>query len=236
LLTVYNAYSAWKRAKDTPGAHEHAFCQKNFLNPQTLSNIEDIKNQLLVSTVDAGLLKLDPAELASLNRYLFDDMRIFGAFSDLTCIRARFTGRQRHFFTVPERIDINSGSDIIVNAVIAWSFYPKLLAREGKGWRNVANNQIVSLSPASVNKHSDSPSRWLSFYHILQGSSKLFHAHETSVVEDIAVAFLCGDQDFKVRGYRWLVPCRETATDVLLTLTSSFRVFSQSTGNASGSQ
>lgn len=68
LLTVYNAYLAWRRSKNTPGTNEYAFCRKNFLSPQTLLNIEDIKSQLLVSIVDAGLLKLDGDEQASLRR------------------------------------------------------------------------------------------------------------------------------------------------------------------------
>lgn len=113
-------------------------------------------------------------------------------------VRTRVTGRQRQFFTVPERVDLNSGNDLIVNSVIAWSFYPKLLIREGKGWRNVANNQTVTLHPTSVNKQSESPPRWLSFYHIMQARSKFYNAHETSAVEDVAVALLCGDPDFKV--------------------------------------
>jgi ATP-dependent RNA helicase DHX29 len=68
LLTVYNAYMAWKRIKNTPGANEYSFCRKNFLSPQSLLNIEDIKMQLLVSTVDAGLVKLDAEEQNLLKR------------------------------------------------------------------------------------------------------------------------------------------------------------------------
>jgi ATP-dependent RNA helicase DHX29 len=85
-----------------------------------------------------------------------------------------------------------------MDSVIAWSFYPKLVTREGKGWRNVANNQNVSLHPTSVNKRPDPSIKWLSFYHIMQGRSKFYNAHETSAVEDFAVALLCGDLDFKV--------------------------------------
>ncbi|KAL2365476.1 hypothetical protein RJZ56_001602 [Blastomyces dermatitidis] len=179
LLTVYNAYLAWKRHRSTPGMSEYAFCRKNYLSPQTLLNIEDVKMQLLVSIVDAGLLSLDRAEQESL-------------------ARSRFTGRQRQFFTVPKRVDINSENDIIINSVIAWSFYPKLLIREGKGWRNVANNQPVSLHPTSVNKRPDPTVKWLSFYHIMQARSRYLNAHETSPVEDFAVALLCGDVEFKL--------------------------------------
>ncbi|KAE8349994.1 P-loop containing nucleoside triphosphate hydrolase protein [Aspergillus coremiiformis] len=179
LLTVYNAYCAWKRTRSTPGANEYAFCRKNFLSSQTLLNIEDIKMQLIVSIADAGLLNLDPIQKTALNR-------------------ARYGGRQRQFFTIPEEYNINSSSDTIVNSVISWSFYPKLLTREGKGWRNVANNQTVTLHPTSVNKQPDASMKWLSYYHIMQGRNRNYNAFETNAVEDFAIALLCGEAEFKM--------------------------------------
>ncbi|KAL2872276.1 putative ATP dependent RNA helicase [Aspergillus lucknowensis] len=181
LLTVYNAYCAWKRTRSTPGANEYAFCRKNFLSPQTLLNIEDVKLQLLVSIADAGLISLDASQKASLNR-------------------ARST-RQRTFFTTPTAHDTNSANDTLIQSVIAWSFYPKLLTREGKGWRNIANNQTVSLHPTSVNKSSDpSVVKYVSYYHIMQmqGRNRNYNAFETSVVEDFAVLLLCGEVDVKM--------------------------------------
>jgi ATP-dependent RNA helicase DHX29 len=84
--------------------------------------------------------------------------------------RARFSpSRKRDFFTPPDRINTNSENDLIAGSVIAWSFYPKLLIRDGKGWRNIANNQPVSISPASVNKIG-APTRFLSYYHIMQSN------------------------------------------------------------------
>ena len=128
--------------------------------------------------------------------------------------RARFYSRQRHFVDVPESHNTNNNSDLIVDSVIAWSFYPKLLVRDGKGWRNVANNQSVSLHPTSVNKGVQPP-RYLSFYHIMQSNNKygyqprvkavadklarFYNAHETSAAEDFPIALICGDADFKVR-------------------------------------
>jgi ATP-dependent RNA helicase DHX29 len=67
-LTIYNAYLAWKRIRETPGVNEYSFCRKNFLSPQTLVNIEDVKTQLLISIVDAGLLKLEAEEQTALRR------------------------------------------------------------------------------------------------------------------------------------------------------------------------
>ncbi|GAB1218353.1 hypothetical protein ATERTT37_007607 [Aspergillus terreus] len=180
LLTVYNAYCAWKRTRSTPNVNEYTFCRKNFLSSQTLLNIEDIKMQLVVSIADTGLLKLDPTQKTALNR-------------------ARSGGRQRQFFTIPEEYDSNSGNDAIVNSVISWSFYPKLLTREGKGWRNVANNQTVTLHPTSVNKQSDAATvKWVSYYHIMQGRNRNYHAFETSAVDEFAIALLCGEAEFKL--------------------------------------
>ncbi|OJJ67465.1 hypothetical protein ASPBRDRAFT_136048 [Aspergillus brasiliensis CBS 101740] len=179
LLTVYNAYCAWKRARNTPGVSEYAFCRKNFLSSQTLLNIEDIKMQLIVSIADTGLLTLDPSQKALLNR-------------------SRSNNR-RNFFTIPEEYDFNSANDTIINSVVAWSFYPKLLTREGKGWRNVANNQSVTLHPTSVNKQADASAiKWLSYYHIMQGRNKNYNAFETTAVDDFAIALLCGEAEFKM--------------------------------------
>jgi ATP-dependent RNA helicase DHX29 len=147
LLTVYNAYLAWKRVVNTTGS-EYQFCRKNFLSPQTLANIEDLKGQLVVCLVDSGFLPLTEAEKANLNK-------------------SRFSNRRRQFFDLPQRSNANSDNDLITGSVIAWSFYPKLLTKDGKGWRNVANNQSISLHPSSVNKgHHEL--NWLSYYHIMQ--------------------------------------------------------------------
>ncbi|KAJ9483924.1 hypothetical protein VN97_g9468 [Penicillium thymicola] len=178
LLTVYNAYCSWRRTRSTPGSNEYAFCRKNFLSAQTLLAIEDIKMQLVVSIADAGLLTLDASQKAALNR-------------------ARSNSRNRQFFIIPEDFDINSNNDVVINSVIAWSFYPKLLTREGKGWRNVGNNQTVSLPAVSVNKRADSSVKWLSYYSIMARARNL-NAHDTSAVDDFAIALLCGDAEFKM--------------------------------------
>lgn len=185
LLTVYNAYLAWKRvcqSSTSTGGQEFQFCRKNFLSPQNLANIEDLKGQLLVSLVDSGFLQLTEEERRNLNRIRYSSGP---------------GGRRRNqaFFDLPQRVNINSNNDVISQSVIAWSFYPKLLVRDvpgGKGLRNVGNNQSVSMHPSSVNKgHNEL--RWLSYYHIMQGSSKFTNAHETTAVEAFAIALQCGD-------------------------------------------
>ncbi|KAI3342568.1 ATP dependent RNA helicase [Ustulina deusta] len=171
LLTVYNAYLGWKKVCQTT-SHDFQYCKKHYLSSQTLSNIEDLKGQLVVSLVDAGFLQLTQDERQQLNHL-------------------RYSNRRRQFFDLPQRVNINSDNDLVSSSVIAWSFYPKLLLRENKGYRNVGNNQSISLHPASVNK-GNPDLRWLSYYHIMQ-SKQFLNAHETTAVDTFAIALLCGD-------------------------------------------
>ncbi|KAI9676489.1 MAG: hypothetical protein M1817_000647 [Caeruleum heppii] len=177
LLTLWNAYCAWRRVCQGSGS-EYSFCRKNFLSPQTLANIEDLKQQLLTSVVDAGFLTLTSEEMGTMNR-------------------SRTSFRQRSFVSIPDRINAHSDNDLIASSVIAWSLYPKILVREGRGWRSVANNQAVSLHPSSVNKRN-AEARYLSFYHIMQGGNKIYNAHETTPIDSFALALVCGEAEFKV--------------------------------------
>lgn len=156
--------------------------------------------QLVVSIADAGLLTLDPSQKSALNRsvdpFYLNIKSILTV--HLTTSRARSSNRNRQFFTIPEENDINSTNDVVINSVVAWSFYPKLITREGKGWRNVLNNQTVTLHPTSVNKRADPAIKWLSYYHIMQARNRNLNAHETSAVDDFAIALLCGEAEFKV--------------------------------------
>ncbi|KAG6189821.1 hypothetical protein E4U27_006153 [Claviceps purpurea] len=181
LLTVYNAYSAWKRVCKASSGHgkEFQYCRKNYLSQQTLANIEELKGQLLVSLADSGFLSLTEEERRALSHLRFAQ------------------GRRQHqqiFYEVPRRVNINSDNDLISSSVIAWSFYPKLLVRDsagGKGFRNIGTNQFISLHPKSVNRGIPDV-KWLSYYHIMQAKT-VYHAHETTAVEPFAIALLCGD-------------------------------------------
>lgn len=181
LLTMYNAYLGWKNVCQTQ-SHDFQYCKKNFMSPQTLSNIEDLKGQLIVSLVDCNFLQLTDDERRTLNRM-------------------RYASRRRQFFELPQRVNINSDNDLIASSVITWSFYPKLLMRENKGWRNVSNNQSISIHPSSVNK-GRLEFKWLSYYNIMQ-SKQFLNAHETTAVENFAIALLCGD--FRVDMYAGVV-------------------------------
>ena len=187
LLLEYNAYCAWRRACLAGSVHE--FCKKNSLNHITLSQIEDQKIQLLVNLSDAGILPLDATEKESLHR-------------------SRFDRKISDFFTIPSRYNLNSNNDFAVNSVIAMALYPKLLARERHGWRNVANNQQVNISNTSINYGTQPSSstttttttttNWLSFYQTMQTKSKNPTVFETSVVPEAAIVILLGDADFKM--------------------------------------
>ncbi|KAF2625113.1 P-loop containing nucleoside triphosphate hydrolase protein [Macroventuria anomochaeta] len=179
LLTTYNAYKAWRTVCTTAGRSEMQFCHKNFLSPQNLSNIEDLKAQLLSSLVEAGFIQMSPDERRTLSRY-------------------RSTTRNRTFVLVPPQYDTHSPNDLLVNSVIATAFYPKLLTREGKGWRNISNNQTVSLAPTSVNKGTNT-AKFLSYYHIMQSSNKFYNAHSTSIAHPLPlVLMVAADMDFKL--------------------------------------
>lgn len=161
LLTIYNAYLAWKRVcqANSGSGKEFQFCRKNFLSQLTLANIEDLKGQLLVSLADSGFLSLTEDERRSLSRLRFAP----GG-------RGR---KQQHFFEVPRRANINSDNDTVSSSVISWSFYPKLLVRDTpgtKGLRNVGNNQSISIHPSSVNRNQ-LDLKWLSYYHIMQAKT-----------------------------------------------------------------
>ncbi|RKF62535.1 ATP-dependent RNA helicase DHX29 [Erysiphe neolycopersici] len=172
LLTIYNAYLAWKRVCMNGNSSEYLFCRKNFLSQQTLATIEDLKCQLTISLVDSGFLPLADGEQANLTR-------------------TRFCGRGRKFFDLPKRSNLNSDNDIITTSVITWSFYPRLLVQDGRGYRKCANNQTISIHPSSVNKGRHDI-KWLSYYHVMQ-AKQFYNAHETTAAEQFSIALLCGD-------------------------------------------
>ncbi|RPB17409.1 P-loop containing nucleoside triphosphate hydrolase protein [Morchella conica CCBAS932] len=177
LLTGWNAYSSWRRVCQGTNITESDFCRKNYLSSRTLSGIEDLKQQLIVAVIDAGFFSLTSEERNYLNRCRFN------------------TYRRRNFFIAPNAVNHSSENDSVVNAVVAAGFYPKLLQKDGKGWKNVVNGQNIAIHPSSVNKYTRS--EWLAFYGIMQ-SNNFYDAHETGHVDDITVALLCGDVDFKM--------------------------------------
>lgn len=179
LLTTYSAYSGWRRAVETKGVNEYEFCNKNYLSSRNLAAIEEMKTQLFVALADSGIMRLEPEERIRLNR-------------------ARYLRRGKtQFFIVPGRYDFNSKNEDLVCSTIAAGFYPKIISRDGKGWKNIANNQSLNVAITSVNRKNNRID-WLSYYNIFQSSSKYCDAYETNRVNDIALALLCGDAEFKL--------------------------------------
>lgn len=181
LLTSYNAYCSWRNVCLNRTIPEGEFCRRNYLSSRTLSGVEDLKTQLFASLVDAGFLTLTGAERNALSR-------------------ARYSSFNRSFFTPPESTNINSANDTIVSAAIAAAFYPKLLARDGGGWRNIlSNNKHVRVHPSSVNIGPTSrDASWLAYYSLMQTRNGGYDAHETTAVKSLVVALLCGDAEWKL--------------------------------------
>lgn len=77
------------------------------------------------------------------------------------------------------------------------AFYPRILSREGRGWRNVYTNQQVSLNVKSINREATKPPKWLSFYEAMQTKSGNLNVFETTAVPESALAILLGEAEFK---------------------------------------
>ncbi|KEF61554.1 uncharacterized protein A1O9_03121 [Exophiala aquamarina CBS 119918] len=176
LLTLVKAYESWRRAKTARAGQE--FCRKNHINDQVMSQVEDQKVQLLVYLVDAGVVAFEPEEKETL-------------------VRARSgSGRGGNFYTIPDRYD-RIMCDRALCAIIAMALYPRVLAREGKSWRNVYSNQQVSLISHSINHGNPRAPRWLSFYEAMQSRTGSLNVFETSAIPDSALALLLGEAEFK---------------------------------------
>lgn len=145
-----------------------------------MSQVEEQKIQLLVYLVDAGLVILEGAEKAALSRARSSAGRSAGGM----------------FFTISERYN-HKVSDRTLNAIMAMALYPRILMREGKGWRNVYTNQQVSLTSRSINYNSPKAPRWLSFYEAMQNRSGNLNVFETSAIPESALAVMLGDAEFK---------------------------------------
>ena len=221
LLTAYNAYCTWRKICSTSGVSEFHFCNKNFLSPQNLASIEELKGQLLSAVADAGFVQLGPNERAALSR-------------------VRPGSRQRNFVVLPEKYCRADDDDLVASAVVAWSFYPKIIRQEGKGWRNIANNQSLGLHPTSVNKGNTSQDvKLLSFYSIMQSSSRFTNAQETTPAPEVALVMLAGDAIFdlyagvvsidglrmryKVRDWRTMIVLKTLRARLKEVLARSFR-------------
>lgn len=171
---TYNAYSGWKKARRAGTGQQ--FCQKYHLSQFQLQQMEEQKTQLYVYLADAHLVVLGPSESAELHR----------------ARNSRSTG-----FNVPTRFGTLS-SDKMIGAMLALALYPKMLKREGEGYRNVYTNQQLQLAPTSINKIAVKPPIWLCYLEATRAKSGRLNAFHSSRVTHAALGLLVGEADFKL--------------------------------------
>lgn len=126
---------------------------------------------------DAGLLSLTHDEQAALQN-------------------TRHIRSNLHHFDLPERYNRLSG-DTMVNAIVAMAFYPKVLKREGRGYRNVYSNQQLQIAPTSINKATSKPPDWLCYLEATQAKNGRLNAFHSSRISQGMLILLFGQADFK---------------------------------------
>ena len=177
LLSALNAYESWKRARSRGSSVQ--FCQKNFLSEQALVQIEELRVQLLVYLVDGGQVVLDRDERMQLSK-------------------ARITSLyRRDMYEIPNRYNKQVGDDILLS-LLSMSFFPRVLVREGKSWRNVYTNQQVSLVSESVNHAAARSVKWLCFSEAIQLRPGTLKVSEMSRIPEAALAVLLGQAEVKM--------------------------------------
>lgn len=109
---------------------------------------------------------------------------------------ARHARSNVHYFDVPERYN-RLGGDAMVNSIVAMAFYPKILRREGRGYRNVYSNQQLQIAPTSVNRATSKPPDWLCYLEATQAKNGRLNAFHSSRVNQGMLILLLGQADFK---------------------------------------
>ncbi|KAL1693102.1 P-loop containing nucleoside triphosphate hydrolase protein [Schizophyllum commune] len=185
FLTIHNAFATWRRVINNPNNNSgfvKRFCRDSFLSHQNLQQIEDLRQQFLGYLVDSSFIHVDRGFIRELQR-------------------SRYTRSRTRFVNVPSQFDVNSDNAFLVNAALAAGLYPKLLSvdRGSGAMRTITNNQTAFFHPSSVNfgrRPLDFGVNHLAYFTLMH--SKKLYAWETSPVDDMAIALLCGDQDFKL--------------------------------------
>lgn len=175
MLTIYNAYSGWRKACKQGTAQQ--FSQRYHLSHFQLRQLEEQRIQLFNYLVDAGLMHLTSDEYAVLQR-------------------ARNSRSHQHIFDVPTRYD-RSSSDSTINAITAMAFYPKVLKREGQAYRNVYSNQQIQVAPTSINRMTSKPPEWLCYLEATQTKNGRLNAFHCSKITQAVLLLLLGQADFR---------------------------------------
>ena len=187
LLTSLQAYESWRRASQANSSA--SFCRRHQLSEVNMMTIEETKISLFVSLADTNLIRLDPDEKSRLN----------------SARSSSSAGRGKSFYEIPSTYN-KKMSDEGLLSLLALSFSPHILAREGKGYRNVNTNQRVAVSSRSINHHSftgtpqgQKPARYLSFDSAFQTPSGSLQVSETSPIPECALPVLLGSNaDWRV--------------------------------------
>lgn len=109
---------------------------------------------------------------------------------------ARNNRPYQNTFDVPARYNRLS-SDSTINAIIAMALYPKLLKREGNGYRNVYSNQQIQIAPTSINRLTPKSPEWICYLEATQARNGRLNAFHCSKVSQATLCLLLGQADFK---------------------------------------
>ncbi|ORX97986.1 P-loop containing nucleoside triphosphate hydrolase protein [Basidiobolus meristosporus CBS 931.73] len=182
FMTVYNAYCAWKNAFTNKPGTIISFCNKYFLNHQTLCMIEEMKNQFLRLLVSIGFVQLDESHTQSLARSGYS--------------------KRIELCQVPASLNVYSGYVSVITAVITAGLYPNIVRyhTDTRQYTTGPNEDSVFIHPSSINyrPRGSEPvysSNWF-VYHTLMKSSKVF-VWETSAVDQYAVVLFGDKLDIK---------------------------------------
>ncbi|KAJ7786454.1 P-loop containing nucleoside triphosphate hydrolase protein [Mycena metata] len=177
FLTIHNAFASWRRANPS---FVREFCRINYLSHQNLQQIEELRQQFLGYLIDSAFIQVDKNFTRELSR-------------------ARYGRNRVRFVMVPPELDLNASNVALLNAALTAGLYPKILSLNNGQMRTISNNQQAFFHPSSVNfgrNPVDFGVNHLAYFTLMH--SKKLYAWETGPVDDVAIALLCGDADFKL--------------------------------------
>ncbi|KAI0051742.1 P-loop containing nucleoside triphosphate hydrolase protein [Auriscalpium vulgare] len=188
FMTLHNAFASWRRASAN-ASFVRQFCRKNFLSHQTMQQIEELRQQFLGYLIDSGLIQVDRAYIRELSRRVSFPL-------------ARYNRGKTKFIAVPAELTAQSNNAALVSAALAAGLYPKIISINPSSGQlsTITNNQTVAFHPSSVNfrrKATEFGANHLVYFTLMH--SKKLYAWETGPVDDVALALVCGDCDFKAR-------------------------------------
>ncbi|PWN49201.1 putative DNA/RNA helicase [Violaceomyces palustris] len=190
FLTIANAFNGWRRSVALN--HHRIFCNKSFLSPQNLGQIEELRQQYLSYLVDSGFIAVDEETKNELSKARYRP------------VSGGSSSAKPRFVNVPKELDVNSNSIAVINSAIVAGLYPKILELDQRSnqLKTLGNNQPASIHPSSVNfritRSPDLPKglNLLVYFTIMQ--SRKLYAWETGLVDIKPLLLLCGDADFKL--------------------------------------